>query len=147
MNEEILEEVDIETTDTTFDGSVMVDSVEEVEESNNYSKDELVSALLQLIEEEKAKEQESDNALVTDLEEEPSPVLVQSADFVDYTEQLDIISYRLESLESSLAVPEPNSLDTSLKDYSLDNILLVCVIVLLFVNFGYQFIKDNLLHF
>lgn len=145
---EIIEEVIIDDSNEIINGSELVDSVEEVESLDSYSQDELISALLHLINEQKLEEdssvQEEDFLSV---QEEDSPIAVQNVDAIDYTDLLVSINERLENVETLIIDNSvPDTLDTPLNEYSLSNILLVLVLGILFFMFMYSFIKDNLLH-
>lgn len=147
MENEIFEEVLIEDDYQIVDNSVLVDSVEEVESVITYSQDELVSALLSLMNEQASQDEEAleDDLIVS--EGEDVPVLVSLDNGVDYTDLLLSLDFRLQNIEDNLYVPEVQSIDTPLSEYQLTNVLLVSILFVSLIYIGYRFIKDNLLHF
>lgn len=151
MENEIFEEVLTEDLNQSVDGSELVDSVEEVESFDSYSQDELISALLSLLNERAADNEFNDEAQLFETEPfvEPEPLLVQSVDDqIDYTDLLMSIDSRLSAVEDSIIESNSvQSLDTPLSEYSLNNILLIGILIVSIIFIGYQFIKDNLLHF
>ena len=145
---EIFEEVYLDDTDEIVDGSELVDTVEEVESVPTYNQDDIVSALLYILNEQKSDEDSLDQEeeFLSD-QGEDSPIVVQNVDTIDYTALLVSIDERLENVETLILDNSvPDSLDTPLNEYSLSNILLVLVLGVLAVSFMYSFVKDNLLH-
>lgn len=148
MENEIIEEVYLDDLNQSVDGVELVDSVEEIESSDTYSQDELVSALLSLMNERAAAEEEEvEDQEVFSQVEENLPVLVSLDNVVDYTDLLVSIDNRLSAVEDS--IKESNSvqsLDTPLSEYSLSNVLLIGILAVSIIYIGYRFLKDNLLH-
>lgn len=150
MDEEIIEEVGIDTNNENINNTDMDNSIEEIESDNAYSQDELVSALLQLLEDNRENaEEDDDEVLENEIDSEiVVPVLVQDANPIDYSDVLTEMNVRLYNIESTLSVEEEhNSLATPFAEYDLNSVLLVVVILVLFITLGYQFLKDNFLHF
>lgn len=146
---EIFEEINIDTVNENSDNTELVDSVEETQTAPEISQDELVDALLLLLNEQNNLVQEDNELVNEEIDSEIVPVLVQSVnEDIDYSDLLNSINSRLESLEQlTIEYNTPQSLDTPLNEYNIQNILLIGVLLLLGVSFGYTFIKDNLLHF
>lgn len=151
-NEEIIEEVIIDSVDEIIDYTDMDNTEQEIESSLSYSEDELVSALLHLINEQKDLEDSLDQEEEILLDQEglePVPLLVQSVDeSIDYTDLLISLNEKMDSISTTLSgVATPDTLQTPLNEYNLTNILLVVLLALFGVSMLYKLIKDNLLHF
>lgn len=145
---EIFEEVNTEDINQNIDGTELVDSVEEVESSNTYSQDELISALLSLMNERAAEEVQeevfSDDLIVQ--ETEPVKVVVENE--TDFSYYFDPLYNSLDHFEDQLIEAySVQTLDTPLAEYDITNILLLGILVMFIISFCYRFIKDNLLHF
>lgn len=147
MEDEVFEEVFIDDSCEVTDSVELVDSVEEIEEDSTFSQDELISALLSVLNEHASQEEDASS--------DPEEIIVNEVTEVtevepqiDYTDILTSMDSRLFTLEEQALVPdEVYSIDTPLNQYKLDSFLLVIIFIVTFVNFGYQIIKDNLLHF
>lgn len=148
---EIFEEINIDTVDEIIDHTDMDNTEQEIEGSLSYSENELVSALLHLINEQKEVEDSLDQEeiLLDQEESEPVPILVQSVDeSVDYTDLLISLNEKMDTISTTLSgVATPDTLSTPLNEYNLTNILLVVLLALFGVSMFYKLIKDNLLHF
>lgn len=144
---EIIEEVLIEDDNQIVDGIELDYPEQESESLDSYSQDQLISALLSLINEQASQDEEAvDDDLIVS-EGEDVPVLVSVDNGVDYSDLLLSLDSRLENIEENLYVPEVQSIDTPLSEYQLTNVLLVSILFVSLVYIGYRFIKDNLLHF
>lgn len=143
---EIIEEVLIEDDNQIVNGIELDNPEQESESLDSYSQDQLISALLSLINEQASQDEEAADDLIV-LEGEDVPVLVSVDNCVDYSDLLLSLDSRLENIEENLYVPEVQSIDTPLSEYQLTNVLLVSILFVSLVYIGYRFIKDNLLHF
>lgn len=144
---EIIEEVLIEDDNQIFDGIELDYPEQESESLDSYSQDQLISALLSLINEQASQDEEAvDDDLIVS-EGEDVPVLVSVDNGVDYSDLLLSLDSRLENIEENLYIPEVQSIDTPLAEYQLTNVLLVSILFVSLIYIGYRFIKDNLLHF
>lgn len=144
---EIIEEVLIEDDNQIVDGIELDYSEQESESLDSYSQDQLISALLSLINEQASQDEEAvDDDLIVS-EGEDVPVLVSVDNGVDYSDLLLSLDSRLENIEENLYIPEVQSIDTPLAEYQLTNVLLVSILFVSLIYIGYRFIKDNLLHF
>lgn len=144
---EIIEEVLIEDDNQIVDGIELDYPEQESESLDSYSQDQLISALLSLINEQASQDEEvvDDDLIVS--EGEDVPVLVSVDNGVDYSDLLLSLDSRLENIEENLYIPEVQSIDTPLAEYQLTNVLLVSILFVSLIYIGYRFIKDNLLHF
>lgn len=144
---EIIEEVLIEDDNQIVDGIELDYPEQESESLDSYTQDELISALLSLINEQASQDEEAvDDDLIVS-EGEDVPVLVSVDNGVDYSDLLLSLDSRLENIEENLYIPEVQSIDTPLAEYQLTNVLLVSILFVSLIYIGYRFIKDNLLHF
>lgn len=143
---EIFEEVLIEDDNQIVDGSELDNPEQESESLDSYTQDELISALLSLMNEQASQDEEAADDLIVS-EGEDFPVLVSLDNGVDYTDLLLSLDSRLENIEENLYIPEVQSIDTPLAEYQLTNVLLVSILFVSLIYIGYRFIKDNLLHF
>lgn len=143
---EIIEEVLIEDDNQIVDGSELDNPEQESESLDSYTQDELISALLSLMNEQASQDEEAADDLIVS-EGEDFPVLVSLDNGVDYTDLLLSLDSRLENIEENLYIPEVQSIDTPLAEYQLTNVLLVSILFVSLIYIGYRFIKDNLLHF
>lgn len=144
---EIIEEVLIEDDNQIVDGIELDYPEQESESLDSYSQDQLISALLSLINEQASQDEEAvDDDLIVS-EGEDVPVLVSVDNCVDYSDLLLSLDSRLENIEENLYIPEVQSIDTPLAEYQLTNVLLVSILFVSLIYIGYRFIKDNLLHF
>lgn len=144
---EIIEEVLIEDDNQIVDGIELDNPEQESESLDSYSQDQLISALLSLINEQASQDEEAvDDDLIVS-EGEDVPVLVSVDNGVDYSDLLLSLDSRLENIEENLYIPEVQSIDTPLAEYQLTNVLLVSILFVSLIYIGYRFIKDNLLHF
>lgn len=144
---EIIEEVLIEDDNQIVDGIELDYPEQESESLDSYSQDQLISALLSLINEQASQDEEAvDDDLIVS-EGEDVPVLVSVDNGVDYSDLLLSLDSRLENIEENLYIPEVQSIDTPLAEYQLTNVLLVSILFVSLIYIGYRFIKDNLLHF
>lgn len=144
---EIIEEVLIEDDNQIVDGIELDYPEQESESLDSYSQDQLISALLSLINEQASQDEEAvyDDLIVSECED--VPVLVSVDNGVDYSDLLLSLDSRLENIEENLYIPEVQSIDTPLAEYQLTNVLLVSILFVSLIYIGYRFIKDNLLHF
>lgn len=144
---EIIEEVLIEDDNQIVDVIELDYPEQESESLDSYSQDQLISALLSLINEQASQDEEAvDDDLIVS-EGEDVPVLVSVDNGVDYSDLLLSLDSRLENIEENLYIPEVQSIDTPLAEYQLTNVLLVSILFVSLIYIGYRFIKDNLLHF
>lgn len=143
---EIIEEVLVEDNNQIVNDTELDNSEQESEGLDSYSQDELISALLSLMNEQASQDEEVADDLIVS-EGEDVPVLVSVDNGVDYTDLLLSLDSRLENIEENLYVPEVQSIDTPLSEYQLTNVLLVSILFVSLIYIGYRFIKDNLLHF
>lgn len=144
---EIIEEVLIEDDNQIVDGIELDYPEQESESLDSYSQDQLISALLSLINEQASQDEEAVNDDLIVSEGEDVPVLVSVDNGVDYSDLLLSLDSRLENIEENLYIPEVQSIDTPLAEYQLTNVLLVSILFVSLIYIGYRFIKDNLLHF
>lgn len=144
---EIIEEVLIEDDNQIVDGIELDNPEQESESLDSYSQDQLISALLSLINEQASQDEEAVDYDLIVSEGEDVPVLVSVDNGVDYSDLLLSLDSRLENIEENLYIPEVQSIDTPLAEYQLTNVLLVSILFVSLIYIGYRFIKDNLLHF
>lgn len=147
VENEIIEEVLIEDDNQIVDGIELDNPEQESESLDSYSQDQLISALLSLINEQASQDEEAVDYDLIVSEGEDVPVLVSVDNGVDYSDLLLSLDSRLENIEENLYIPEVQSIDTPLAEYQLTNVLLVSILFVSLIYIGYRFIKDNLLHF
>lgn len=146
MENEIIEEILINDINESVDGSELVDSVEEVETAPEISQDELVDALLSLINE---RSQDLDQEEETEeVEDEPTIVTVHDDSTIDYS---DLLSNGFDTLGAELLSINENTLpettiDTPISQYSLTNFLLFIIIAFMFMSMCFKLIRDFMLH-
>lgn len=151
MENEIFEEVYIEDSDEVVNSDQLDNSIEEVESTDTYSQDELISALLSLMNDKAAEDSEEEFEEETFENSSPEPVLVQSVDeSIDYSSQLDSIIDELIGINSHIdnvvSVITPHDLFTPLNDYTLTETFLLFGVLLGLFGFSASFISNHVFH-
>ena len=143
MENENFEENNFDSDLSNFDGSVLDDSFTEVEKETSVDSDLLVRALLQLMEEQEAAEVEEDNSDPVELEQLEGSELDSETDYTDLLLDInDSVSYLNTVVQEG---NETSPLNTPLSDYTLEQFLLLGILVTCLIRLGYQFLKDFML--